>query len=204
MKRRKIFASEETAQLAKKSNYRIVQVYSFFPIDRASCFCQKMIKDYRSKLDSHSQEKREEFIKRDKHLVCPRDKTGMRRRVITCNNCDEIQGYLWARDNTLKDWCDFHYVQWTETREIKSKKSKKVFYETLWHGCFTPHISPITEELCLECTCGQDTRDFKANMTMNVKEAYKIEDKNKIGREFGESNSKFATRVARADVLPFK
>ncbi len=199
---RKIFASNEMTKLAKKADNNSVQVYSFFPIDRANCACQKMIIEHKKKLAGYNQEKRDTFIKEAKYLTCTRDKTGMRKRIITCKNCKDIQGYVWSTDNTLEDWCDFHYVQWTQTHRVKSK-SKKPVYETLWHGCLTPNVSPITEQFTLECCCGQDTRDFRANMTMNAKSAYKIEEKNKIGREFGKPNSKFTTRVVRVNMLPF-
>lgn len=186
---RKIFASREMAKLAKQSDDGKVQVYSFFPIDRADCECQKMIKEWKEKLATMSEEKRNAVIQETKYLVCPRDKTGMRRRKITCKNCDEVLGYVWATDNTLKDWCDLHYVNWTDGKE--------------WYGCLTPHISPITEQLCFECCCGQDTRDFRANMTLPTKTAFEIEEENKVGREFGETNSKFTSRIVSQNIVAF-
>jgi len=87
----------------------------------------------------------------------------------------------------------------------KKKVKKKIKdHEHLWHGCYGSHISPVTEQLCFECTCGQDTRDFRANMTLPALKAFEIEEKNKVGREFGKSNSKFKASKVSDNVIPFK
>lgn len=186
---RKVFASRETNIVALSSKNKKVEVYSFFPNDKADCECQKMVLEWKQKLAGLPQNKRETLIQETKFLVCPRDKTGLKRYKIICKNCNEILGFCWASDSSLKDFCDFHYVCWSNG--------------LVWHGCFTPHISPITEQLCLECCCGQDTRDFRANMTLPGKIAYQKEEVNKIGRDFGKINSKFSTRIVGVSVLPF-
>lgn len=186
---RKIFASRETNVVAMNSKNKRVEVYSFFPNDHADCECQKLVLEWKQKLVSLPTDKREALVKDTKFIVCPRDKTGMKRYKITCKNCGETLGFCWATDSTLKDFCDFHYVSWSDGIE--------------WHGCLTPHISPITEQLCLECCCGQDTRDFRANMTLPGKIAYEKEELCKIGRDFGKALSKFSTRVVSGSVLPF-
>jgi len=133
-----------------------------------------------------------------KRIIAPRGKTpvteglavGMKQYEVTCKACKEIMGYCWATDSTLKDWREFHFVQW------ESKKK--------WHGCLTPHISPVTEQLCLECCCGQDTRDFRANTTLPSRIISKIEKKNIVGRDFGNSDSKFLTKEIKKATISFK
>jgi hypothetical protein len=185
--KRTIFASKETEFQALTSRSKKVKVYSFFPCDKANCPCQKMIFEWKQKIGRASQKERQELLSKIKHLECPRDKVGMQRYEVVCTNCGELQGVLWATDPSLRDWCDFHYIQWSDG--VK------------WHGCFTPHISPITQELLFECCCGNDTRDFRANMTMNRKRAEEIEKENAIGRKLNRSDSKFIVRKFRGKVL---
>jgi len=187
---RKINASKETFYLAKKSPNNKIQVYSFFPIDRATCSCAELIKEWKQKLIPLNEEQRRNAVNKKKFLTCPRDKTNLNRYKISCKACKETLGYCYASDSTLTDWCDFHYVQWTDG--------------ITWRGCLTPHISPITEKLCLECCCGKDTRDFRANMTLSPKKVDMIESINKVGREFGSRKSKFSVRKVASNMLPFK
>lgn len=190
MIRREILASRETGIVAKKSSSGRVEIYGFFPIDRADCDCQKMIVKWKNDLSAMSSKRRSLVIKQAKFLECPKDKEKMNRYNITCKNCGEILGYCWATDETLTDWCDFHYVQWTDGNQ--------------WYGCFTPHISPITQELCLECCCGQDTRDFRANMTLSHRIATGIEKENSKGRSFGNKFSKFKIGIVNKGVITLK
>jgi hypothetical protein len=187
---RHIFASGETAFVAKTNKNKRIEIYSFFPCDRAGCDCQRLIIETRKKLSEMQEKDRIAFMSEKKVLVCPRNKKGLNRYVVECKTCGEVLGYCWAKDATLTDWCDFHYTNWTDGAE--------------WHGCLTPHVSPITQQLCLECCCGEDTRDFRANMTLSAKEASLKEEKNMIGREFDKSDSKFKVRKVMANVLPFK
>ncbi len=187
--KRKFIASPEMKTKASNAGGK-VQIYSFFPIDRAYCDCQKLIHEWKQKLAPLSGEGSKEVSERQSFIVCPKNKVGMKRYRIDCNNCKETQGYCWATDKTLTDWCDFHYTNWTDGDS--------------WHGCVGPHVSPITEQLHLECACGQDTRDFRANMTMDPKEAYEREQKNVIGREFNQRNSKFKVSVVSNNVVAFK
>jgi len=175
--RRKIYASQEAAFQAQQSSNKFVKVYSFFPLDRADCECQQMIQNWKMKLAQSVEKDQRRFMAEQEFLVCPRDKTGLTRYKIICNECGMIQGYCWASTPELIDWCDFHYVQWTRG--------------DFWRGCFTPHISPITQQLHLECCCGVDTRDFRANMTINQREAERREAENSIGRAYNQSDSKF-------------
>ena len=79
-----------------------------------------------------------------------------------------------------------HYANWTDGEQ--------------WFGNFTVNVSPVDQKLGIECTCGVDTRDFRANMTRPPKEAAEREKNNKIGREFGQPNSVYGTR----DVTRYK
>ena len=184
---RLIYVSKETAEVVEQSGSKMVKVYSFFPVDRANCDCKKMIFDWQKKLAEETEAGRQSLLKKTPFLECPRDKTKLTRYAIDCDNCGALQGYCWATDKSLSDWCDFHYVQST-TGEY-------------WVGCFTPHISPITQKLLLECCCGQDIRDFRANMTLSEKTAKHIEDNNASGREFNKADSKFVASKFTGKVL---
>ena len=185
--------------LAQKSPNKKVQVYGFFPVDRANCDCKEMIKKWKLKLAELSDTQRRELIEKTKFLECPRDKTGMKRYEISCSGCGDLVGYCWATDPTLTHWCDFHYVQWVQGRKIRNKDD----YAWEWRGCFTPHVSPVTEQLCIECCCGQDTRDFRANMTLPAGSAMAIENENRKGRAFNRLDSKFKVSLVEAKMLPF-
>lgn len=114
----------------------------------------------------------------------------MKRHEVTCRACGEVMGYCWATDDTLKDWDAFYYTQ--------QKKGGR------WYGCMTPHVSRITGQLCLECCCGEDTRDFRANTKLPTKIIDDIEKRNCVGREFNGPDSKFLTRVVKKDTMIFK
>ena len=187
---RHIFASREVSVVVTNSPSKTIEIYSFFPCDKASCDCQKVIVDFKKKLSTLPANEKQALMAQTERIICSRSKKGMKRYRIVCKTCGEILGYCWATDNTLKDWCDFHYTQWTDGKE--------------WHGCLTPHVSPITEQLCLECCCGADTRDFRANMTLPISTAMEIEEENQVGRDFGTADSKFAVRTVSANVIPFK
>lgn len=174
---RAIFASNDInlkMRLLKKKKFK---VYSFYPVDRASCECQKMIQEWRDKLRLMNDRDKTKEIAKTEFITCPKSKIGYKRYKIYCSKCKELQGYVYAKDKTLTDFFDFHYFQWSDGER--------------WYGCLTPNISPIDEKLTLECCCGQDNRDFRGNNTLPLKTAIKIEDQNKIGRNYGVRNSKF-------------
>lgn len=186
--KRVIFASRETAINAKASKAKMVKVYSFFPIDRANCDCKQLIQEWNKRLGIENDEGRRKLLEKTPFLECPRSKNKrMERYKIECQSCGDLQGYAYASNPSLDDWCDFHYVQWSKG--------------DVWHGCFTPHISPITQKLLLECCCGNDTRDFRANMTINEKVARRIEDRNAKGREFDQPDSKFVASKITGKVV---
>ena len=186
---RVVFASRESNVIVSASGKDRLDIYSFFPCDKSDCECQKMVLEMKKKLSTIPANQRADLLEKTGHLVCPRDKSGMNRYKITCGACGDVVGFCWATDASLTDWCDFHYVQWTDGQ--------------FWYGCFTPHISPITQQLCIECACGQDTRDFRANMTLPGILAEKMENENVIGREFNSNMSKFQVGLVDSSVLPF-
>lgn len=186
---RKVFASREVGVIAKASHSKKINIYSFFPCDKGDCECQPTILKWKQDLATMPANEKENLLRDKKVLDCTKKTKGYNRYEITCNNCGQILGYCWASDPTLKDFFNFHYVQWTDGEQ--------------WFGCLTPNISPITQQLTLECTCGFDTRDFRANMTLSAKTAIEIEKSNSIGRDFGLLNSKFAVRQVDSKVLPF-
>ncbi len=189
MTKRIITASKDIATQMKLLKQKKVIIYSFFPVDKADCVCHIMIDQWKKKIALMPPQQKDAEIHRLGNLVCPRDKTFMHRYEIYCTNCGAIQGYCWATDATLKDWCDFHYTSWTDGKQ--------------WFGCFTPHVSPIDESLCLECTCGNDTRDFRANMTLPTKMSTMLEESNKIGRDFGKKDSKFkVNQISSLAIVP--
>lgn len=185
---RTIYVSQETSYMANTSPNKQVRVFSFFPIDRAGCDCAQMIHRWKRRIAESNEKEQRTLLQQQHHLTCPRsNEVGMKRFVITCRACGEIQGYCYATTPELLDWCDFHYVQWADTEQ--------------WHGCFTPHISPITEQLCLECACGQDTRDFRANMKLGDRTVQRMESTNSKGRLFNRSDSKFLVTLLQGNVI---
>jgi hypothetical protein len=174
---RTIFASNETANLARGELSGRIEIFSFFPYDRGDCECRTMISAWQRELSTLPENERKQKIRETGHFTCPRSKAGMRRYVLRGSFCNQVMGYVWATDNKLSDWCDFHYTQWTDGEK--------------WYGCLTPNISPIDQTLGLECTCGVDSRDFRANTTLSKVVAESFESRNRIGREFGKQDSKF-------------
>lgn len=186
-KRRKVLASRETESHLKKFETNKLEVYSFFPIDPPHDEnVHKHITRIKADLQILEPDVRKQKMNQMGHYENPRDKTGMKRYRVVCNYCDAVQGFLWTDDLTLHDWCDFHYYLYSDGNE--------------WYGCHTPHISPIDGTLLFECTCGQDIRDFRANMTLPSAVAYEKEQDNKRGREFGKRDSKF--RLEEIEALP--
>ena len=160
------------------------EIYSFFPVDPIGCICEKLIQEEKKKLALSRNS--DEYKEKRGPIVCPRDKTGMRRFVVTCTKCKQVQGYCWAKDETLKDWCDFHYYLQTDGNK--------------WEGCFSPQKSPITGELHLECCCGNDTRDMRLTSILPDKVARKMEKSNSKGRDFGSKSSKFNVKEFKGTI----
>jgi len=172
----RIVSNDTRAMLAdNKTKGQIL--YSFFPCDRWNCECVVLKNDKIAKLALLNEEKRREAILREDHMECPRDKDGMKCYRITCNNCDSIIAELWSKDEALSDFCDLHYISYTDGE--------------VWKGAFGINISPIDGKLGFECACGSDTRDFRANTTMPGKAVKDKIDENMQGRDFGVQGAKF-------------
>lgn len=176
---RVIFSSTDIKKQMDKKGLKKAQIVSVYPICRADCPCQPEINRLRKHYAEMPEKKRQAEYTRLGKIDCTRDKTGMTMQELVCADCGEVQGYVWAKDASLSDWCDFHYAQWTDGQR--------------WRGCLTPNVSPIDGKLCLECCCGADTRDFRANNKLSKRALDFIEEKNKIGRLFDELDSKFKT-----------
>lgn len=180
--RRQILTSRDTYDLMKSRKQKVLEVNSFFPIDRHDCACYPEVVKLRLQIAQIQPEKRTDFLQNMGRFTCPRDKSKMIKKIITCRNCGQAQGSVWATDDKLTDWCDFHYYQWTDGNE--------------WNGCLTPNVSIIDGHLGLECCCGYDTRDFRGNMSLSTRIAEDVEKSNAVGRRFGEPDSKFAIKNA--------
>lgn len=152
----------------KDKTLKRITIVSDIPYDRPNCICESLIYRYKAMKAQNP---------RLAGVSCPRDKTGMKHYNIVCSNCGEIVAQVWSADKELSDFCDLHYVVSHDDKN--------------WFGAATLNISQIDGKLGIECSCGQDTRDFRAN---NVLSHAKIEEVEKIaskGRAFGKLDSKF-------------
>lgn len=165
---RKVSVSLEAIKKLKNKAKRVIK--SNLPIDRYDCICQKEITRIKKTPSKPA------------YLECPRDRTGMEKYEIICAICKSKIAELYATDVTLTDWCDLHYFCEHDSKE--------------WKGCMAVNISPIDGKLGFECTCGNDTRDFRANTTLKPKDlAAKIKE-TEVGREFTK-DSKFLVRKVK-------
>lgn len=76
------------------------------------------------------------------------DKENRKKYDIICTRCGEKVAYVWADNDKLENWCDLHYLCWYD--------------KTTWYGARAINVSPIDGRLGIECSCGEDTRDFRA------------------------------------------
>lgn len=176
---RKIAASNEVKKSLKRNKQDKVEITAFFFIDPPNEKSNNALTKLRSDIYQMSDKKKIQYINENPLITSPlvEGNPNLKRYAIRCNECGEVQGVVMAEDSALTNWCDFHYYQWSDGNE--------------WRGCFAPHVSPITGELCLECCCGQDTRDFTLNKSLPKMFAEQKERENKVGRQFGRNNSKF-------------
>lgn len=180
---RLISASRETELVLKSTKRKKLVVDSFFYIDPPNDISEKHIVDWKDKMFQMTEAQKEKNLTEIDHIDSPLVNDEMNKYGIFCKKCKELQGFVHAKNKFLDNWCNFHYRQWTDGEN--------------WYGCFSPHVSPITGKLCLECTCGQDTRDFSINKTLPGAIAYMKEQNNKIGREYGKNNSKFLVKKVK-------
>ena len=162
--------SKEIKKLIKMTGlYRIISKY---PIDKPNCACQEHIVSDKK------------VARPSIYLTCPRDKKGMTRYLVTCGKCGEKIALVWSKDKSLTDWCDLHYI--SEARMVKK--------ESLWFGCVAVNISPVDLTLGFECSCGNDSRDFRANQTLPREKLLKKIAETETNREFNKKDSKFKVR----------
>lgn len=111
-------------------------------------------------------------------FVKNKQEKGYKKYELYCNQCGENIGYLWARDETLTDWCDLHYRCWYD--------------KNYWNGAMSVNISPVDEQLGFECACGEDTRDYRANKTLPPIQKRLMTEYSLRHREFAKPTSKFS------------
>lgn len=210
--------SNEELAFLKKSRLLKHDIYSFFPVDKWDCECQGLINDIKNQMTHLRPEDIEDFKKSLGVVRCPKAiRPTYKKYKVKCQNCGEIVAEVFATGPDLKDYCDLHYVGYSEIRkttivqkqvvEDKAPAGKthgptrevdveKIIEEGFWQGALTVNISPIDGTLGFECACGVDTRDFRANMTLpsEIRQA-KIAITSQ-GREFGKGNSKFLSVVS--------
>lgn len=210
---RVVSASREEVQNLLDKGIRERLIYSFFPADRSNCACQPEIQDLKNKFSAMRPQDIEDFKNKMGVFECPQDKTNLKRFNIYCNNCGAILGSCWASNESLSDWCNFHYICGStlvekeivtlkryEGRPLKKgntygpTKTRKLITKAFgghWQGTLGVNISPVDEKLGLECCCGVDTRDFRANMTLEEDVKQRIIKRNLIGKDFGRDDSVF-------------
>lgn len=180
---RTIPVSQSTKEFLASKKTGGQYIFSFFPVDGWDCECVPVIQDWQVKFASMNENERRATILRLDHLECPKDKTGLKLFTITCDNCGATIAKCWAKDATLAEFCDLHYI---------SEHNGET-----WRGCMTINISPLDKKLGFECTCGADTRDFRTRKSNLHGEALnrKIVETQK-GRDFGLNDSKFKAVIA--------
>lgn len=163
--------SKETKKLKYTENISSSKKKKFVgltPVDDYYCDCRKIIEEMYKKVASGD---------KPYFIECPKKNNKKYKKYkIECQNCKNIVAEIFATDDTLTDFCDFHYITETDGDH--------------WFGAFTVQLSPIDGKIGIECSCGQDTRDFRANNTLPKKLSYKLTE-NLKGKEFGKADSKF-------------
>ena len=131
-------------------------IYAFLPSDSWKCECQATVLDIKTRL-STLLPKDQETLKKNLGIIrCPRA-ANKNKYNIYCNKCNEHVADVAADNEHLDDWCDLHYIS---TSYIDGDGSSK------WKGALAINISPIDGKIGIECCCGNDTRDFRANSTL--------------------------------------
>lgn len=158
--------SKEAKEELIKTGQSKRKIKSWFPVDKWDCDCQPIIIE----------------IKKDpskfKYVECPKVKSlKWKKYKVQCSNCGADIAELYAKDATLSEWYDLHYL--CEHNKLK------------WSGCLAVNISPIDGRLGFECACGNDTRDFRSNTTLKSKDLVKKLEETEKGKDFGKVDSQF-------------
>lgn len=204
----RISVSSEELELLQKSGKTEHVISSVWPTDKPNCPCQAKIRELKTQLSQMSTNKAKELIASfgDKY-ECPRSKEGATQYKIHCQNCGELVATCYSTDAELSDYFDFHYVcrsvlvdkvEVIEETDEKGKIKKRRTTEQVgyWQGAMAINVSPIDLSIGIECACGEDTRDFRGNMTIPSKERIDRVKESMKGKRFGKSDSRFkATRI---------
>jgi hypothetical protein len=142
---------------------------STLPLDKPDCICKLLVdKAIRSGITTS-------------YLACPRRKQeGMNPYDVVCTKCGNVVAQLYATDEKASDWCDLHSICF----QVNGK----------WQGALAVNVSPIDSTLGFECTCGNDTRDFRASNGLPQETLMRKLKETKTGRTFGTKSSKFKLR----------
>lgn len=160
--------TKKILELEDINEFKLKTYEGLTPADPASCSCQKLIRAmYKDVADG----------KKPKKVKCDRSTKDLIEYNIVCKNCNYVVAHCFASDETLKDYCDLKYQCHSDGLN--------------WFGCMALQISPIDDKIGIECACGQDTRDFRANNTLPDEQLNVLIETNFIGREFGTNTSKF-------------
>jgi len=198
---RKRTSNETFIEIVKNGDKKIV---SFLPTDRHDCDCFGLVRSWNEKLSRMTPELR---LKSQKNPIdCPRSK-GMKKYEIYCSDCGDLIAYINADNEQLDNWCNLHYVS-----EAKIGKETQIFHEEKkikgkikliakereveigeWYGCMGLQISPIDDKLGFECSCGNDTRDFRIKNNLTGLQLKDKLNNNMINRDFS-TNSKFIAK----------
>ena len=175
---RKVSASREAKDRIDSKG--TIKISSDIPVDPYNCECKRAIVN----------RKKDEIKKR---IECPRrNESKLKKYSIECKNCGAKVGDIHASDKKLTDWANFHY--YCESRKVKGDDGKKIPDSYQWFGAMAVQVSQFDGKLGIECTCGQDTRDFRGNTTMHKTQLEEIISENMKGRDFGKLNSKFVLK----------
>lgn len=119
---------------------------------------------------------RREFI--DKGPIDFWDHANKKKYYIICRRCSEKTAYVWADNEALEGWCDLHYLC--------------SYDKVAWYGAMAINVSPIDGKIGIECTCGEDTRDFRVNKTMPPIQKELMISYSQKHRGFGKNTSAYA------------
>lgn len=164
--------SKETAN--KITGNKWVRTVSQIPYDKYDCKCKPLVENYFKQVANGQ---------KPDYVECNHHHEYYNQYEIICNNCNNVVANCWSSDGSLSDYFDLHYVC-----ENNGKN---------WRGAMSLNISPIDGKLGIECACGQDTRDFRANNTLPLKEKNQRIIEGLKGREFGKGNSKFLLKLKK-------
>lgn len=165
----------------KKQNIKRKIVVGFFPADPYWCECMPLVNQYKHDFSHLKPKEVAEAKYKMEYLRCPRNKSNLTKYNIYCKNCKEQVAFCYAKDESLIDYCDFHYISYHDGK--------------FWQGALGINISPgarMGESIIgIECCCGQDTRDFRFNTTLPESKKQEMVKKCFQGRDFGKSSSCF-------------